>query len=209
VSARHAPLVTYITDTAQVPEAEMLARVARLDALPPDLRKRFAVQLRDPELDGAELLRFGALLRTATEALGVRFFVNDRLDLALALEADGIHLGRKSVEIEDARSLLGDRVLVSIACHSEDDVVQAGDRGADMCTLSPIFETPGKGPPLGTAALERARKRLDEKGHPTAVIALGGIGEENFASCLRAGAAGVAMIRGEVSPGDIVRELRA
>ena len=209
MSARQAPLVTYITDTTQVPQEEVLARVARLETLPPELRKRFAVQLRDPQLDGASLLRFGALLRTATEALGARFFVNDRLDLALALEADGVHLGQRSVAIADARSLLGDRVVVSIACHSEDEVIAAAASGADMCTLSPIFETPGKGPPLGTAALESARMRLDAKGLRTAIVALGGIGEETFARCLRSGAAGVAMIRNEIPPGDVVRELRA
>src|SRR5690349_3462243 len=100
------PRVLQITAASVLPEGALRARLAALAALPEEARRGYAVQLRDPELPVRELLRLGGLLRDATRALGAGLIVNDRLDLALALSADGVHLGRRSVTVADARALL-------------------------------------------------------------------------------------------------------
>lgn len=192
-----APLFTLITATSVVPEPDLLARLAGLAALPPDLRARVAVQLRDPDLPPRALLALGRRLREATAAMGAALLVNDRLDLALLLGADGVHLGRRSVALADARALLGEAAFVSVACHDLADVDRAAAAGADAVVLSPIFATPDKGPPLGPGALRAARARLDQRPRPAALLALGGVDAGSAPACLAAGADGVAAIRAD------------
>ncbi|AUX43774.1 thiamine-phosphate diphosphorylase [Sorangium cellulosum] len=191
------PTLTLITQAADVPEPVLLARLSAFRALPPEARARVAVQLRDPELSGKELHALGRRLRDATAALGASFVVNDRLDLALLLGADGVHLGRRSVGVADARALLGAGVFVSVACHSVDEVLGAAEAGADAAVLSPIFATPGKGPPLGLSTLREARARLAAASRGVAILALGGVDAASAPGCLAAGADGVAAIRAD------------
>jgi thiamine-phosphate pyrophosphorylase len=191
-------VLTLISAAGIVPDAELLARIASLAALPREARARVAVQLRDPELSGRALYDLGVRLRAATAALGVSLVVNDRLDLAVLLGADGIHLGRRSVPVNDARAFAGAGTFVSVACHDVEEVVQAAAAGADAAVLSPIFATPGKGPPLGIEALREARRRLAAAGRSIALIALGGIDGGSWSSCLDAGAEGVAAIRADL-----------
>jgi thiamine-phosphate pyrophosphorylase len=192
-----APLVTLITAAEVMPEADLFARLAALAALPPALRGRFAVQLRDPQLPASALHALGRRLREATAALGAPLFVNDRLDLAVLLGAEGVHLGGRSVSIEDARAFLGPDAFVSVACHSPGDVARAAAAGADAALLSPIFATPGKGRPIGLTALREARRLLIAAGSTAALIALGGVDAPSAPACLAAGADGVAAIRAD------------
>jgi thiamine-phosphate pyrophosphorylase len=193
------PVLTLITSTPDVAEPALLARLAAISALPLASRARVAVQLRDPELPSVELHALGRRLRDATAAVGAMFLVNDRLDLALLLGADGVHLGRRSVAVAEARSLLGPGAFVSVACHGVDDVARAAEEGADAAVLSPIFATPGKGPPLGTGALRKARARLLAAAPRVALIALGGVDAGSAVACLAAGADGVAAIRADLT----------
>jgi thiamine-phosphate pyrophosphorylase len=196
-----APRIVLVTATSVVPEQELHARLMRLARLDAAMRARVAVQLRDPELPSRELLALGARLRERTRALGVGLVVNDRLDLALAVEADGVHLGRRSVAIEDARALLGPRrpdVWISVSCHSVAEVDEAARLGADAVLLSPIFASPGKGSPLGLGALREARARLDGHERRPSLVALGGVDDANVAACFEAGADGVAAIRADL-----------
>jgi thiamine-phosphate pyrophosphorylase len=192
------PRVLQITDCAVLAEAALFARIDALAALPATVRARFAVQLRDPQLSGRALLDLGARLRSATRALGAALVVNDRLDLALALGADGVHLGRRSVAVADARQLLGNGAWISVACHGIGDVVQAALDGADAAVLSPIFPSPGKGAPLGPDALTSARAALSTRGLAIQLVALGGVDGESFAACFAAGADAVAAIRADL-----------
>ena len=95
-------LVQIVTELAVVGELEVLARIARTAELPLGARARLSVQLRDPELPVRALRRFGEALRQATRAVGARLIVNDRVDLALLLEADGVHLGRRSMAVGES-----------------------------------------------------------------------------------------------------------
>jgi thiamine-phosphate pyrophosphorylase len=191
-----APLVVLVTAVDVVPEDELLRRLERVAALPAALRTRLWVQLRDPALPARERLRLARSLRAATARLGASLIVNDRLDLAIAVGADGAHLGSRSVAIADARALLGAGAIVSIACHSVDDVAATASAGADAVTLSPVFASPGKGAPVGVGALRAARARIDARTRP-ALIALGGVDADLASACLDAGADGVAAIRAD------------
>lgn len=145
------------------------------------------VQVREKDLDGAALL---ALVREAI-ATGKRIVVNDRVDVALAAGAYGVHLPERGLSIAEARALAHPGPLfVGRSVHSLDGVRASAD--ADLVQLGPIWETPGKGPPLGLAILEKARALTRAK-----LVAVGGIdSDERAQACLRAGADGVAMIRG-------------
>jgi thiamine-phosphate pyrophosphorylase len=186
------PRIVQISALDVVPLEEIAARIARASSAP----ERFWVQLRDPELDGRRLFEVGLELRRLTRAAGCRLMVNDRLDVAALVEADGVHLGRRSVAVADARRLLGAGVWVSASAHDDAELDRAAAEGADAVLLSPIFASPGKGPPLGLEALERARKRL-----PRAIelVALGGVTAESAAGCLAAGADGLASIRADLT----------
>lgn len=192
------PRVVQITDSSALPEATLFARIAAASRLAPERRRRFAVQLRSPALSSRALADLGVRLRAATRACGVALIVNDRLDLALALAADGVHLGRRSVTLADARALLGPTTWISVACHSVDDVIRAATEGADAVTLSPIFASPGKATPVGVALLRAAREALGVRS--IALHALGGVDLAAAPSCFAAGADGVASIRADLSP---------
>jgi thiamine-phosphate pyrophosphorylase len=193
------PLVLQITAQAVITRRQLLDRLQATEQLPEQLRRRLAVQLRDPELSTRALLQWGKALRAATAALGIGLVVNDRVDLALALSADGVHLGRLSVRVAQARRLVGPECWISVSCHGIGELGDAVEAGADAVLLSPIYPSPGKPAPLGVAALERAREQLGP-GAATGLIALGGVSARGqlATACLRAGADGVAGIRADL-----------
>lgn len=190
--------VQIITDLPTVPETSVLERIARVSRLPVESRSRLFVQLRDPDLPVRELALFGERLRKITSAFGARLLVNDRVDLALLLGADGVHLGRRSIEVADARSVLGPSAWISTSAHAIEDVLAAARAGANAALLSPIYASPGKGPPLGPALLSEARRALSAEGLYLHLFALGGVTPENAGACLAAGAEGLAAIRADL-----------
>jgi thiamine-phosphate diphosphorylase len=152
------------------------------------------VQLRERELEGAALLAHAREIAEAARAGararagGVRFLVNRRADVALAIAADGVHLGFDAMPPERARALLGPGAWIGISCHAPAEVTRA--QGASYAQLAPIFAPLSKRasrPPLGPAALAAAASA----GLP--VLAQGGIEAGNAAAAIAAGAAGVAV----------------
>ena len=192
------PRVLQITAFDQVSDRQLWDRIDQLGALEPACRSRFAVQLRDPGLCTAELLAYGREARARTRALGASLIVNDRLDLALLLGADGVHLGRHSVAPVEVRRLLGSETWISMSAHCLADVEQAAALGVQAVLLSPIFSSPGKGAPLGLRALKEARGLLPSD-RRVALIALGGVTADEAPACLAAGADGVASIRADLT----------
>lgn len=196
------PVVHLITDRRLVPDLAARAGAA-LARLPPGLA---ALQLREKDLGGRDLLALARSLVAICRGCGQRLVVNDRLDVALAAGADGVHLPSAGVPVADARRLLGPAALVGVSCHSAEDVVRARDGGASYATFSPVFDTPSKrayGPPVGTAALREAARL----GLP--LVALGGVTAERAAEVRAAGAAGVAVIRAWLEGGDPGAAVRA
>jgi thiamine-phosphate pyrophosphorylase len=162
--------------------AAAIARVARV------ARDELVVQVREKDLDGRPLLA----LVCAALATGARVVVNDRLDVALAAGAHGVHLPERGLAIADAHRL-APRSSIGVSCHSIDGVRAALAAGADVIQLGPIWDTPGKGPAIGLPALEEARAVIGERARLDAV---GGITTRARAEeALAAGAHGVAAIR--------------
>jgi thiamine-phosphate pyrophosphorylase len=194
------PFVQFITDLSTVSETAVFERLRRAADLPAPARAHLEIQLREKQLPARDLLRLAEQLRAATADLGARLIVNDRVDIAVLVGADGVHLGRASMSIAQARSLLGRDTWVSRSAHSVGDVVAAAADGANATLLSPIFASPGKGTPLGPGALSEARAALQAAGLSLTLYALGGVTAENAPACLGAGAEGVAAIRADLLP---------
>ena len=159
-----------------------------------------AVQLREKDLAAGELLSLARDMRTLTRNYHALLLVNDRVDVALACEADGVHLGESALPTDIVRQLLGPERLIGVSTHSLDGGLTAADRGADFVTFGPIFATPSKagyGPPLGVAALQEFCRSV-----PLPVYALGGIKETHCQSVRNAGAAGIGLISGILADPD-------
>jgi thiamine-phosphate pyrophosphorylase len=181
------PVVHLITDRRVCPDP-----VARLAASLPAARGRVAVHLREKDLGGAALLALAGSLRQICRTRGALLLVNDRVDVAAAAGADGVHLPSAGIPPGQARRLLPAGALVGVSCHSEADVSRALAAGADYATFGPVFDTPSKrayGPPLGLEALRRA----PALGLP--LVALGGIDPGSARAAVAAGARGLAVIR--------------
>nr|HEX4312770.1 thiamine phosphate synthase [Kofleriaceae bacterium] len=181
--------VVAISDRHAMVPADVLARgdaAAIADAFGAAVaRSRAAVvQVRDKDVDGSLLL---ALARAALAA-GARVIVNDRLDVALAAGAHGVHLPERGLAVADARALAPAGFVIGCSRHSADAARAALADGADYVQLGPIFDTPGKGPALGVAALRELPAGR--------VVAVGGIVSPALAaSAFASGAAAVALIR--------------
>jgi len=153
-----------------------------------------AVQLREKDLETADLLALAQSLRQLTRQYHAKLFINDRIDIALAVDADGVHLTETSVSVLDARQQLGNDKLIAASTHSLERAQQAEQQGADFITFSPIFFTASKaafGEPQG---LDKLRSICDKTSLP--VFALGGITPQRIQSVSQAGAAGIALISG-------------
>lgn len=158
-----------------------------------------AVQLREKDLAARELAELARSLLPLCRQYGARLLINDRVDVALAVEADGVHLPSSSFTCSDARRLLGDR-LIGVSTHSVAEVETAARQDADFVVLGPIYATPSKaafGPPLGTAALAEAARRVS-----IPVLAIGGIDAERLREVRQTQAAGVAVVRAICSARD-------
>ena len=155
------------------------------------------IQIREKDLSGRELV---ALVSEALRRVpsSCRMLVNDRLDVALAAGAGGVHLGEHSLPVEEAKRLvkeqkIGREFLVGVSTHSVEAARAAGANSADYVVFGPVFATPSKlayGPPQGVKRLAAACGSVS-----IPVIAIGGVTVENSRECTRAGAAGVAAIR--------------
>ncbi len=156
-----------------------------------------AIQLRDVAAAGSDLLAAATALRASTRRHGARLLVNDRIDVALAADADGVHLPAASFAIADARRLVGAARLIGRSTHAAVDAAAAVRDGADYVVLGPIFATPSKaqyGAPLGVDVLAAVGT--------LPVVAIGGITAECAGAVRRAGAAGVAVVRAILDAAD-------
>jgi thiamine-phosphate diphosphorylase len=202
--ANEKPAVFYVTDrkgfvsgdpTAQLRGRILLAIQAGVDA----------VQVREKDLSARvvfdlvrEVSAAARVARAEPSKITTRVIVNDRLDIALAAGASGVHLGHESAPAADAirwcragNAPVG--FTVGVSCHSREEARAAEAAGADYIFFGPIFETPSKralGPPQGIPRLQEVSGAVH-----LPVIAIGGVNAANASDCLRAGAAGVAAIR--------------
>jgi len=160
------------------------------------------VQLREKQLSKKELLFMAQKFRERTQEAGMLLFINDHLDIALAVGADGVHLGQDDLPLEYARRLAPE-ILIGISTHSLSQALAAQAGGADYINIGPIFPTGTKQtpmPPLGPEAISRIRPHLT-----IPFTVMGGINRDNIEQVLKAGARKVAVVTAVTKAPDITR----
>ena len=161
------------------------------------------IQLRDKARTSRDMLSIALQVREITRAKGITFIVNDRLDLARAAGADGVHLGQEDLPVPFARKVAGKGFIIGTSVRSVEEAMIAETEGADYVALSPIFDTPTKsdaGPGMGLEILKGIKSAVS-----IPVIAIGGIGKGNARQVMDAGADGVAVISAIVGQKDIAK----
>lgn len=167
-----------------------------------------AVQLRERDLPARPLLDLAKDVRALTKRHKAKLLINDRLDIALAVGADGVHLRASSMPVSVARRLLRPDLLIGVSTHSVADVTRAEADGADFVVLGPVYDTPSKGAygaPIGVPVLKQAAA-----GCRIPVLAIGGVASDRIGELRGAGAAGVAVVSAVLSVpaiGDAVTNL--
>ncbi len=190
-----------VTDRHQTngrPLVSILERIFTVGAL--------ALQLRERDLSAKALLSLAHEVQRLAASRPIQLLINDRIDVALALDGVGVHLRSNSLPVSVARRLLGDQRLLGVSAHSVDEVVQAEAGGADYVVLGPIYETPSKqvfGPPLGLRRLEEACRLVR-----IPVIGIGGVTATRASEMRRAGAFGVAVITAVLGASDVEAAVR-
>ncbi|TAJ45368.1 thiamine phosphate synthase [Methanofollis fontis] len=164
------------------------------------------VQLRDKEMDIADLLQAGRAIREVTREAGALFIVNDHPDLALAADADGVHLGQEDITPAAVRAIAPPGFIIGVSVGNVAEAVAAEAAGADYVALSPTFSTDSKsdaGPGQGLAVLRAIRSSVT-----VPLVAIGGITPANVAEVVAAGADGIAVISAVVGQEDVTGAAR-
>jgi thiamine-phosphate pyrophosphorylase len=160
-----------------------------------------AIQLRERDLSARELVTLAHEVQAVTASHRSQLLINDRIDVALALEGVGVHLRSNSLPISVARRLLGAQRLVGVSVHTVEEAMQVESQGADYIILGPIYATPSKqmfGPPLGIHTLEKACRLVR-----IPIIGIGGVTAARAQQMRRAGAFGVAVITAILGATDV------
>jgi len=160
-----------------------------------------AIQLRERDLSARELVTLAREVQAVMASSKSQFLINDRVDVALALEGVGVHLRSNSLPLPVARQMLGSQRLLGISVHAVEEAVQAEAAGADYIVLGPIYETPSKqmfGPPLGIHTLEKACKLVR-----IPIIGIGGVTAARAREMRGAGAFGSAVITAILGAEDV------
>lgn len=168
-----------------------------------------AIQLREKSSSALAQIQLGHELRRLTREAGALFIVNDRVDLALAVEADGVHLGQDDVPVDLARKILGPEAIIGGSAGNLDELRLSLAAGVDYLGVGPMYPTASKsdaGTAIGPVGLAAIRQRTD-----LPIVGVGGIDETNVPAVLAAGANGVAIISAVIGADDAegaARQLR-
>jgi thiamine-phosphate pyrophosphorylase len=157
------------------------------------------IQLREKHMSKKELYSEALSMRSLTLKYKTTFIVNDQIDIALAVDADGVHLGQEDMPVEEARKIMGKKKIIGVSTHSFKQAIKAQEGGADYIGFGPMFKTSTKdaGFPKGLKALREIRKHVK-----IPIVAIGGIAPENVSSVLEEGA-DAAAVMSAVLKGDI------
>ncbi len=162
------------------------------------------IQLRDKTASGGTLYRVALALRALTREAKVPLIVNDRLDIALAVDADGVHLGQKDLPAPVARRIMGHSRILGVSAETMEEALLAEKDGADYLGVGPVFEArktkADAGEPLGLERIARVRKHCR-----LPIVAIGGIDAQNARQVREAGADCAAVISAIVGADDIAR----
>lgn len=167
------------------------------------------VQLREKSLSTREFIEEAIEVKKILEGRGIPLIINDRVDITIAVEADGVHLGNEDMPVELARKILGKKFIIGASAGSVEEAIEKERMGADYIAVSPVFPTPTKpdaGQPLGLDGVREMKKFIK-----VPLIGIGGINRENVVEVIKSGADGVAVVSAIVSsvdPEKSARELR-
>ena len=150
------------------------------------------VQLREKEAPTGEFVALAKSLKALLSPLGVPLIINDRVDVALAADADGVHIGQSDMSYEDARRLLGGDKIIGLSVENFDDLAVANTLDVDYVGISPVYGTPTKSDTAEPFGLEGLRKAVAMSVHPT--VAIGGMNASTIGEVMAAGADGVAVV---------------
>lgn len=167
------------------------------------------VQLREKSLCTRDFIEEARTVRKILAPLGIPLIINDRVDVALASDADGVHLGQSDMSPEDARRLLGPEKIIGLSVENVDQVVPANALDVDYIGISPVFSTPTKTDTASPFGLEGLREAVRASVHPT--VAIGGMNAGCATEVMRAGADGIAVVSAIMaaeSPEAAARELK-
>ncbi len=160
------------------------------------------VQLRMKNADGGAMLEQANLIRQYADEMCRLFIVNDRVDIAMASGADGVHLGQSDIPLETARRLMGDDAIIGISVDNVEQAVAAEEGGADYVGVGAVFRTSTKPDAMqgvGLGAVFEVRQAVD-----IPVVAIGGINRGNIQDVIRAGADSAAVVSAVVAQDDVV-----
>lgn len=166
------------------------------------------VQLREKVMEASPLLRFAEVARRFTQEFEALFVINDRVDVAIAAGADGVHLGQDDLPTEVARRQTGSSMLIGLSTHSEQQVLACMNSQADYIGVGPVHATPTK---PGRAAVGYDLVRFASAKAPRPFYAIGGIDLENLPRVIEAGATRVSVQRALTEaedPGAVARRMK-
>jgi thiamine-phosphate pyrophosphorylase len=158
------------------------------------------VQLREKDCSTRDFIEQALTVKKFLKARGVPLLINDRVDVAQAIAADGVHLGQTDMPLEIAKKILGDSMIIGISAESLEDAIEAERGGADYLGISPIYATPTKtdtASPLGLKGLREIRNTVK-----LPLVGIGGLNKDNAAEVIRHGADGVAVVSAIVAADD-------
>lgn len=158
------------------------------------------VQLREKHCSTREFIDQARALQPLLKDKRIPLIINDRLDVALAVGADGIHLGQQDMALADARKIVGRTMVIGISAESLADAIRAEQQGADYIGVSPVFATPTKTDTAEALGLEGIQKIRRAVAIP--IVGIGGVNQRSAAAVLGAGADGVAVVSAIVSADD-------
>lgn len=150
------------------------------------------VQLREKECPTGEFVALARRLKRLLAPLGVPLIINDRADVALAADADGLHIGQSDMPYEDARRLLGYDKIIGLSVENFSDLEVANTLDVDYVGISPVYGTPTKSDTAEPFGLEGLRRAVEMSVHPT--VAIGGMNAQTVGAVMAAGADGVAVV---------------
>jgi thiamine-phosphate pyrophosphorylase len=159
------------------------------------------IQLREKRLPARMLLDTAQWVSELTKEYGAKLLINDRVDIALAVGADGVHLGQKSIPAHAVRKISKNKLLIGVSTHGIEEALQAEKDGADFITLGPVFKTQSKlkyGDPIGIDVIRKVKSEVS-----IPVLAIGGIKPDKVKKVIKAGADGVAVISAILAAKDI------
>ncbi|MDQ3040757.1 MAG: thiamine phosphate synthase [Acidobacteriota bacterium] len=193
------PKIYPITDTriAKLTHAEQVQKLVEGGAE--------IIQLRDKHASPKDFYESAREALIIARKRNVKIIINDRVDIALALKADGVHLGQDDLPPESARVILGDRAIIGFSTHNLKQVVNAINLPIDYLAIGPVYATRTKENPeeiVGLEGVNEVRKALGD----FPLVAIGGITSENFRAVLEAGANSVAIISGLLSDADKITD---